>query len=97
MIGSADEASSPTFALVNEYRAGKSDLIYHIDLYRIDSLEEANQIGIGEYLYSGQWVLIEWPEVILSAVFPPFATLAFEVDGRWLSQNSYFEQRITSC
>lgn len=61
-LGSDDNFSSPTFAIINEYKA--SAPIYHIDLYRLKNLEEALQIGIEEYLYSGNYCFIEWPELI---------------------------------
>jgi tRNA threonylcarbamoyladenosine biosynthesis protein TsaE len=62
--GYAQDASSPTFSLINEYQALNST-IYHFDLYRIKNLEEALDIGFEEYLDSGQLCLIEWPEKIL--------------------------------
>ncbi|MFH6769279.1 tRNA (adenosine(37)-N6)-threonylcarbamoyltransferase complex ATPase subunit type 1 TsaE [Gaetbulibacter aquiaggeris] len=62
-LGSIDEASSPTFSIVNEYKTA-NDKIYHFDLYRLKNLEEAYNFGIEEYLYSNHWVIIEWPEII---------------------------------
>ena len=62
-LGSIDEASSPTFSIVNEYKT-TNDKIYHFDLYRLKNLEEAYNFGIEEYLYSNHWVIIEWPEII---------------------------------
>ncbi|MFY0714366.1 tRNA (adenosine(37)-N6)-threonylcarbamoyltransferase complex ATPase subunit type 1 TsaE [Seonamhaeicola sp. NFXS20] len=62
-LGSNDEVSSPTFSIVNEYEA-KDNLIYHFDLYRINNLEEAFSFGIEDYLYSNEWVIVEWPELI---------------------------------
>jgi len=61
-----DVVSSPTFSLINEYqnKAGKS--IYHFDCYRIESEEEALDFGAEEYLYSGNFCLIEWAENIAS-------------------------------
>ena len=61
-----DEATgSPTFAIVNEYRSDTTaELIYHFDLYRIESLEQAFDIGIEDYLDSGAICLIEWPDRI---------------------------------
>ena len=61
-----DEAtSSPTFAIVNEYRSDTTaELIYHFDLYRIENLEQAFDIGIEDYLDSGALCLIEWPDRI---------------------------------
>ena len=63
-LDSKDEVTSPTFGLVNEYRAGNGNPIYHIDLYRLNTIEEAIQIGVEEYLFSGTWCFIEWPELI---------------------------------
>ncbi len=62
-LGYKGDVTSPTFSLVNEYNMG-SDLIYHMDLYRIKSIEEAYDIGIEEYLYSGEYCFIEWPKMI---------------------------------
>lgn len=58
-----DEANSPSFSLINEYRSDTTaELIYHFDLYRLESLDEALEIGIEDYLDSGALCLIEWPE-----------------------------------
>ena len=59
-----DAISSPTFAIVNEYRGGKGQPIYHFDFYRIERLEEALDIGLYDYLDSGDLCLMEWPENI---------------------------------
>ncbi|WP_418509936.1 tRNA (adenosine(37)-N6)-threonylcarbamoyltransferase complex ATPase subunit type 1 TsaE [Corallibacter sp.] len=66
-LGCEDEVQSPTYSIVNEYIL-KNDKIYHFDLYRVESLEEAHNFGIEEYLYSGSWVIIEWPEIIESII-----------------------------
>lgn len=61
----ADEANSPSFAIVNEYRSDTTaELIYHFDLYRLDNLEEVMDIGFEDYLDSGALCLIEWPEIV---------------------------------
>lgn len=66
-LGVPNITSSPTFSLVNEYRSETSgDTIYHFDLYRLKTTEEAYDMGIEEYLDSGHWCLIEWPEKIES-------------------------------
>lgn len=58
-----DLAGSPSFALINEYRSDSTaELIYHFDLYRLESLEEALDIGIEDYFDSGAVCLIEWPD-----------------------------------
>ncbi|MRI63755.1 tRNA (adenosine(37)-N6)-threonylcarbamoyltransferase complex ATPase subunit type 1 TsaE [Ornithobacterium rhinotracheale] len=60
---SEDEASSPTYALVNEYQTAKGT-VYHFDFYRINSEEEAYDMGWEEYAYSGDFCFVEWPEKI---------------------------------
>lgn len=57
-----DAISSPTFAIVNEYRSGAGEPIYHFDFYRITRLEEALDIGFYDYIDSGCLCLMEWPE-----------------------------------
>ena len=57
--------NSPTFSLVNEYQ-GKKSSIYHFDFHRIEDEEEAYDIGFEEYIDSGHWCLIEWPQHIES-------------------------------
>jgi tRNA threonylcarbamoyladenosine biosynthesis protein TsaE len=53
---------SPTFSLVNEYETEDGRILYHFDLYRINSESEAYDMGIDEYFYSGNLCFIEWPE-----------------------------------
>jgi len=59
-----DAVSSPTFAIVNEYRTSAGESIYHFDFYRVEKLEEALDIGLYDYLDSGSLCLMEWPENI---------------------------------
>ena len=60
---SEDIATSPSFSLVNEYRSDTTaELIYHFDLYRLDNLDEALDMGIEDYFDSGALCLLEWPE-----------------------------------
>ena len=63
-LGVQDSMSSPTFSIVNEYRNAEDAPIYHFDFYRIEKLQEALDIGVDEYFYSGDICLIEWPEMI---------------------------------
>lgn len=59
----AEEANSPSFSLINEYRSDTTaELIYHFDLYRLESLDEALEIGVEDYFDSGALCLIEWPD-----------------------------------
>ena len=62
----ANEVTSPTFVLVNEY-TGRLD-IFHIDAYRLDSIAQFEQIGFDDYCYPGSVVLIEWADKIESAL-----------------------------
>ena len=60
-LGVTDTVTSPSFALVYEYRAA-GELIYHFDLYRINDPSELYDIGYEDYFYSGSKCFIEWPE-----------------------------------
>jgi len=63
-LGSTDPITSPTFALVNEYSTADNERIFHFDFYRIKSMEEALDIGFDDYIYSGKYCMMEWPENI---------------------------------
>ncbi|MDR2911952.1 MAG: tRNA (adenosine(37)-N6)-threonylcarbamoyltransferase complex ATPase subunit type 1 TsaE [Alistipes sp.] len=68
-MGSTDDVTSPTFALVNEYslppKTGKTgERVCHFDFYRIDTPAEAFDLGYEEYFFSGDLCLVEWPEKI---------------------------------
>jgi tRNA threonylcarbamoyladenosine biosynthesis protein TsaE len=65
-LGSNDNITSPTFALINEYSTSQQSIIYHFDFYRIKKLEEAYDLGYEDYIYSGNYCFIEWPEMIES-------------------------------
>ncbi|MCB9184238.1 MAG: tRNA (adenosine(37)-N6)-threonylcarbamoyltransferase complex ATPase subunit type 1 TsaE [Flavobacteriales bacterium] len=62
-LGVKDQASSPSFAIVNEYRAADGSPVYHFDLYRLKDATELEGIGFEEYLDSGAYCFIEWPEL----------------------------------
>ena len=64
-LGVRDDAvSSPTFAIVNEYRTREGEPVYHFDFYRIEKAAEALDIGFYDYVDSGCLCLMEWPENI---------------------------------
>lgn len=63
-LGVDDVVTSPTFAIVNEYRTDTAELIYHFDFYRIKKLEEVYDMGYEDYFDSGALCFIEWPELI---------------------------------
>ena len=61
-LGVRDAVCSPTFTIVNEYVTSTGESVYHFDFYRISKLQEAIDIGLDDYLYSGCLCLMEWPE-----------------------------------
>ena len=64
-LGVEDVVTSPTFAVINEYRSDiAGELIYHFDFYRIMKLEEVYDMGYEDYFYSGALCFIEWPELV---------------------------------
>ncbi len=73
--------SSPTFALVNEYRDAQDQPIYHFDFYRIDSVAEAVNIGAQEYFDSGYLCLIEWPSRVAPLLPPDRLLVTLTVTG----------------
>ena len=83
-LGVKDATSSPTFSLVNEYQAEGDMLVYHFDMYRLKSEIEALDMGIDEYLYSGNWCFIEWAEKIPNLLPEDYSTihLSQSIDGK---------------
>ena len=63
-LGVDETITSPTFAIVNEYRRGDGTPIYHFDFYRVNKIEEAIDFGCAEYFHSGNICFIEWPQII---------------------------------
>ena len=64
-LGVQDVINSPTFSIINEYRAEPSgELMYHFDCYRLEKLSDALNLGAEDYLQSGALCFIEWPEVM---------------------------------
>ena len=60
-----DTMSSPTYSIVNEYHTNSKSKLYHFDLYRLKSSEELFEIGFEDYVDSGNYLFIEWPELAL--------------------------------
>jgi tRNA threonylcarbamoyladenosine biosynthesis protein TsaE len=73
-----DQVSSPTFAIVNEYITRADQIIYHFDFYRLESVEEAIEIGAEEYFFSGNLCLIEWPQIIADLLPDHYMTIEVE-------------------
>ncbi len=61
-----DYVTSPTFALINEYKTQNRGTIFHFDFFRIKNLSEAYDFGYEDYFYSSSYCFIEWPELIES-------------------------------
>jgi len=80
-FGVQDDMSSPTFSLVNEYLDGDGEPIYHFDLYRLETLKEAMDIGIEEYLFSGNKCLIEWPQIIENELPDQYLKISIKLVG----------------
>ncbi len=73
-LGSTDSLSSPTFSIINEYNSPMGEL-YHMDWYRLKNEEEALQIGIEDYLFSGNYCFIEWYQNAESLIPRPYVLI----------------------
>lgn len=91
-MGSTDNITSPTFALVNEYDTPGTSKIYHFDFYRIRNPEEALDIGLDEYLDSEQYCFMEWPEKIESLLPGNMVEVHIEEQSRSVRQISAFHR-----
>jgi tRNA threonylcarbamoyladenosine biosynthesis protein TsaE len=78
-LGVNDVVNSPTFTIVNEYLLPSGEPVYHFDFYRIRSVSEAFDIGFEQYLYSGHFCFIEWPEHVLPLLPDGIARIVIEV------------------
>jgi len=86
-LGTTDNITSPTFAIVNEYKATTS-VIYHFDFYRLKKETEAMDMGFEEYLYSGNYCFIEWPEKIPELLPDHYVSINIKVvdnGGRYIT------------
>jgi len=83
-LGVTDATSSPTFSLVNEYQIPSGKKVYHFDFYRIKQEIEALDMGVDDYLYSGNWCFIEWSEKIANLIPEEHSTINIELlsDGK---------------
>ncbi|MDY0988156.1 tRNA (adenosine(37)-N6)-threonylcarbamoyltransferase complex ATPase subunit type 1 TsaE [Flavobacterium sp. CFBP9031] len=78
-LGVKDATSSPTFSLVNEYQTSNNQTVYHFDFYRLNKETEALDMGVDDYLYSGNWCFIEWSEKIASLLPEDTSTITIEL------------------
>ena len=89
-LSCSDIVSSPTFSIVNEYSTADNTRIYHFDFYRIKNIQEAINIGIDEYLYSGEYCFIEWAENIEELLPQETINIYITVNERDLSREFLF-------
>ena len=83
-LGVLESTSSPTFSLVNEYQTAKNQILYHFDFYRLNKETEALDMGVDDYLYSGNWCFIEWSEKIENLIPDLHSIITLELlpDGK---------------
>ena len=70
-----DDINSPTFALINEYRDKDGKTYYHMDMYRLETLQEAADLGLEDIVYGEDKCFIEWPELIMDLLPSKFVHL----------------------
>jgi tRNA threonylcarbamoyladenosine biosynthesis protein TsaE len=85
-LGVTEATSSPTFSLVNEYQTTDNQAVYHFDFYRLKTETEALDMGVEEYLYSGNWCFIEWAEQIPNLIPETHSVITIQelADGKRL-------------
>jgi tRNA threonylcarbamoyladenosine biosynthesis protein TsaE len=82
VLGVVENTGSPTYSIVNEYAGREGQVIYHFDFYRIKNLEEAIDMGFEEYLDSGAYCLIEWPEKVTPLLPPDSLYVSIDRNGK---------------
>jgi tRNA threonylcarbamoyladenosine biosynthesis protein TsaE len=90
VLGSSDVVSSPTFSLVNEYEDAAGETLYHFDFYRIRKLEEVFDMGFEEYIDSGRYCFLEWPERITELLPPSYVYISIVVDNNDQREITWF-------
>lgn len=78
-LGINDATSSPTFSLVNEYLTQNNQTVYHFDFFRLNKETEALDMGVDDYLYSGNWCFIEWSEKISNLIPEQHTVITIEL------------------
>ena len=66
ILGVTGNISSPTFSIIHEYAGALNQVVYHIDLYRLNDEQEAINAGVEDCIFSGEFCFIEWPGIILN-------------------------------
>ena len=77
-----DNTSSPTFNIVNEYKCDDKKCIYHFDLYRLKSINDLVEIGFEEYINSGNYCFIEWPEIADSFFIDKYISINISINSK---------------
>lgn len=85
-LGVLDVVNSPTFSIVNEYITGSGSSVFHFDLYRIRKAEELLDIGYEDYFFSGEYCLIEWPELASDLIPQESVHIAVKVEEPGVSR-----------
>lgn len=80
-LGVIDVVQSPSFAIINEYKTMSGESVFHLDFYRIRKKEEIFDIGYEEYLFSGSYCFIEWPELMEDLLPDSVIRIGIDVDG----------------
>ncbi len=81
ILGATDSVTSPTFSLVNEYVTPEGNILYHFDLYRINTMEELFDLGYEEYFFGDSFVFVEWAEKAESLIPDGFVRVFLEENG----------------
>jgi len=90
ILGIADVVNSPTFSIINEYISNSDTSIYHFDFYRLKTKEEAFAIGIDDYLYSGNYCFIEWPDKFTELLPEDFVRVDIKADENMMERKIVF-------
>jgi len=80
-LGVEDIVGSPTFSIINEYRLPNKNPVYHFDCYRLNAERQLNEIGVDEYLFSGHYCLVEWPELLKNLLPENYVSISLTING----------------
>ena len=78
-LGSIDNVSSPTFPILNIYD-NKKNKIYHADLYRVENIQDLNEIGFFDIVNTNDWLFVEWPKKIIDLIDKPFSIVNIDIE-----------------
>tara|TARA_B100001057_G_scaffold77353_1_gene72231 strand:- start:3722 stop:4141 length:420 start_codon:yes stop_codon:yes gene_type:complete len=77
-LGINENVSSPTFPILNIYKNEKT-IVYHADLYRLNDVNDLNEVGFFDIINSDDWVFIEWPDIVLDSINKPHCLIKIDV------------------